>query len=127
MYEEGTRVERFKAEVSGLRLRNPALKRDRALLIVGVVLLAAGVALTIDGYALSHAATNDQRQQLDGIAIGLIGIAVTIVGAALFLRYSLAQFLRFWLARLTYEQQAQTDRVVDALGATPPESGPASP
>jgi hypothetical protein len=29
-----------------------------------------------------------------------------------FLRYSLAMFLRFWLARLIYEQQAQTDRIV---------------
>ena len=98
-----------------MRLRDPALKRDRALLVFGVVLLVAGVALAIDGYALSHAATNDQRQQLDGIAIGLIGVAVTIAGAALFVRYSLAQFLRFWLARLTYEQQAQTDRVVEAI------------
>jgi uncharacterized membrane protein HdeD (DUF308 family) len=100
-----------------MRLRDPRLKRDRALLVFGVVLLVVGVALAIDGYALSHAATNDQRQQLDGIAIGLIGVAVTIVGAALFVRYSVAQFLRFWLARLTYEQQAQTDRVVEAIKA----------
>jgi hypothetical protein len=33
----------------------------------------------------------------------------------LFLRFSLARLLRFWLARLVVEQQAQTDRVVDAL------------
>ena len=98
-----------------MRLRDPAVKRDRALLIVGAVLLGVGVAVAIYGYALSHAATDDQRQQLDGITIGLIGVAVTVVGAALFLRYSLAQFLRFWLARLTYEQQAQTDRVVEAI------------
>ncbi len=31
----------------------------------------------------------------------------------MFLRYSLAQFLRFWLARLIYEQQTQTDRIVN--------------
>ena len=98
-----------------MRLRDPALRRDRALLIFGAVLLGVGVAIAIDGYALSHAATNDQRQQLDGIAIGLIGVAVTIVGAALFVRYSIAQFLRFWLARFTYEQQAQTDRIVEAI------------
>jgi hypothetical protein len=29
-----------------------------------------------------------------------------------------AQFLRFWLARLTYEQQAQTDRLVEAIKPT---------
>jgi hypothetical protein len=33
----------------------------------------------------------------------------------MFLRYSIAQFLRFWLARFVYEQQAQTDRVVEAI------------
>ena len=36
-------------------------------------------------------------------------------GAAVFVRYSMAQFLRFWLARLSYEQQRQTDRVVEAI------------
>jgi hypothetical protein len=39
-------------------------------------------------------------------------VACTVAGGALFLRYSLATFLRFWLARLIYEQQAQTDRIV---------------
>jgi hypothetical protein len=38
--------------------------------------------------------------------------------AAVFLRYSLAQFLRFWLARLIYEQQAQTDRVLGSARPT---------
>jgi len=35
----------------------------------------------------------------------------------------MAMFLRFWLARLSYEQQAQTDRVVEAdyLGEKYPE------
>jgi hypothetical protein len=37
------------------------------------------------------------------------------VGGAVFLRYSMAQFLRFWLARLSWEQQAQTDRMVEAV------------
>jgi len=98
-----------------MRLRDPAVKRDRALLVLGAVLLIVGVVVAIYGYALSHAATNDQRQQLDAITIGLIGVAVTVVGAALFLRYSIAHFLRFWMARLVYEQQAQTDRIIDAI------------
>ena len=44
-----------------------------------------------------------------------IGVTVSVVGAALFLRYSVASFLRFWLARFIYEQQSQTDRIVEKL------------
>ena len=34
-------------------------------------------------------------------------------GLALFLRYSVGAFFRFWLARLIYEQKAQTDRLLE--------------
>jgi multisubunit Na+/H+ antiporter MnhB subunit len=84
------------------------------LLILGAVLLVGGVVIAVYGYALSHA-TSDQRQQLDALIVAVIGLTVSVTGAALFLRYSIAQFLRFWLARLTYEQHAQTDRVVEAI------------
>jgi hypothetical protein len=33
-----------------------------------------------------------------------------------FVRYSLARFLRFWLLRQLYEGQAHMDRLVGALG-----------
>jgi multisubunit Na+/H+ antiporter MnhB subunit len=78
------------------------------------VLMLGGIGVAIYGYALSHS-TSDQRQQIDALIVALVGVTVSIAGAALFLRYSFAQFLRFWLARLTYEQHAQTDRVVDAI------------
>lgn len=32
------------------------------------------------------------------------------------IRFSLARLFRFWLARITYEHQVQTDRTVEALG-----------
>ncbi len=111
------RVDDFKTDIAAMRLRDPVVRRDRVLLIVGAIALVVGVVIAIHGYALSHA-TNDQRQQLDGITVGLIGVAVTVVGAALFLRYSIAQFLRFWLARFVYEQQSSTDRVVEAIKPT---------
>ncbi len=43
--------------------------------------------------------------QLDAIVIAILGLGITIIGAALFVRSSLTQFLRFWLARVLYEQQ----------------------
>jgi hypothetical protein len=112
------RVEEFKAEIAEMRLRDPATGRDRQLLRLGVVLLVVGVVLAVVAYFMSHGTTNPLSQR-DAIILALAGVAVSVVGGTLFLRYSLATFLRFWLARLIYEQQAQTDRIVGQPDAAP--------
>jgi hypothetical protein len=114
MEKSPERVEQFKTEIAGMNLRDPSTTRDRQLLRLGIGLLVVGIAVGIYAYTLSHG-TNDALQQRDAIVVGLIAVSVSIAGAALFVRYSIAQFLRFWIARITYEQQAQTDRVVDAI------------
>lgn len=108
------RVERFKSEIASMKLRDPSTARDRQLLRLGVALMVVGVVIGVFAYALSHG-TDDALQQRDAIVVALLGVSVTVAGGAVFVRYSVAQFLRFWLARLSYEQQAQTDRVVDAI------------
>lgn len=117
MEERPERVEQFKEEIASMRLRDPSTARDRQLLRLGIALMVVGVGLGAYAYALSHGTTNS-LQQRDAIVVALLGVAVTVAGGAVFVRYSVAQFLRFWLARLSHEQQAQTDRVVEAL--TPP-------
>jgi hypothetical protein len=79
--------------------------------------MVAGVALTIVAaiVAYSDEGASAPLTQRDWIIRALIGVAITIVGAAVFLRYSMAQFLRFWLARLSYEQHRQTDRLIEKL------------
>ena len=114
MEETPERVERFKSEIASMKLRDPSTARDRQLLRLGVALMALGVVLGVYAYSLSHG-TEDALQQRDAIVVALIGVALAVVGGAVFVRYSVAQFLRFWLARLSYEQQAQTDRVVEAI------------
>ncbi len=114
MIESPDRVAEFKAEVADMRLADPAVSRDRMLLRVGVALLVAGPLLGAVAYLLSHS-TENALQQRDAIVVALLGVSLAVVGAALFLRYSVAGFLRFWLARLTYEQKAQTDRLVSAV------------
>ena len=113
MTESSDRVEQFKADIADMRLKDPAVGKDAQLLKLGVGLMAVGIALTAVGFFMSHG-TNSPLTQNDAQTVGMVGIALAVVGSALFLRYSLAQFLRFWLARLIYEQQAQTDRVLGA-------------
>src|SRR5688572_28464003 len=98
-----------------MRLPDPASGRDRLLLRGGVVLMIAGVIAAIVGYSMSHG-TDNLLQQNDAQVLAVIGLTVTVVGAALFLRYSIAHILRFWLARLSWEQQAQTGWLIEALG-----------
>jgi hypothetical protein len=114
MLQDPTRVDRFTAEIADMKLPDTASSRDRLLLRVGVALMGVGVVVGVVAYVVGHGTTNP-LQQRDAIVLAVIGLTVAVVGAAVFLRYSLAQFLRFWLARLSWEQQSHTDRVVNAL------------
>ncbi len=99
----GSRSESFKEEVRSLKIKDPNAGRDSLLLRLGVAAMIVGVVVSVIGYFVSHGTSNSLEQN-DALTISLIGIAVTVLGAALFLRYSFAAFMRFWLARLIFEQ-----------------------
>jgi hypothetical protein len=119
MLHNSERIEQFTAEIAEMKLPDTATSRDRMLLRLGAALMVVGVAFTLVAYAIGHG-TRNPLQQRDAIVSALIGVSLTVAGAALFIRYSMAQFLRFWLARLSWEHQAQTDRLVEALQADGP-------
>ncbi len=114
MIENPDRVEQFTQEIAEMRLPDSRSSTDRFLLGGGIGLMVVGVVVAIAAYFISHGTVN-ALQQRDAIVIALIGLTLALVGAALFLRYSIAQFLRFWLARNSWEQTAQTDRLVEAM------------
>jgi hypothetical protein len=103
------RLERFKGEMATLKIAEPAPERDRRLLWLGVALMVTGIALEGVAYNLSHSTTN-ALQQNDAIVVALAGVAVALVGGFVFLRYSLAGFLRFWLARMLFDQRERDQR-----------------
>jgi hypothetical protein len=100
------RVAQFKADVADMRLRDPATGLDRLLLRLGVLGMIAGPALAVIGYLMAHSATGP-LQQRDAIVQAIIGLCVSVVGAALYIKSALTTFLRFWMARFVYEQRAQ--------------------
>ena len=118
MIEQPARVEQFKQEIDAMQLRDPAVARERNLLRLGVILLIAGIVVSVWAVILDRgSAAGNNTQQLDAVVMGLLGVTLAIVGLGIYLRYSMGQFLRFWLARLSYEQQATADRLV---GGNPP-------
>ena len=108
------RVERFKSEAADLNLKAGSPSKDGQLQILGVVLMVAGVVIGFLAWQGSLGAS-DSRDILSYISLALTGVALTVAGAALFLRYALGKFLRLFLLRQLYEGQAHIDQVVEAV------------
>jgi hypothetical protein len=74
-----------------------------------------GVGLAVYG-GFQASGTAVAADQIAYLATGtLVGLVLVVAGTALFVRYSIARFMRFWLVRLVHENRTETDRVVQAL------------
>jgi hypothetical protein len=107
-------VEQFRADVASMRVKEASVARENGMRILGCLLMIVGVALAIYGVVLSLNAEvvknglenpSGIAEQRDGATHALLGLALSVVGATLFIRYSFGQFLRYWLARMVFEQQ----------------------
>jgi hypothetical protein len=108
------RIERLKSDAAELNVSKGAA-RDGLWQTVGALAMVAGVALAFVAYQLSLG--KDDPRDIDSLQILAVSmLALAVAGAAVFIRYSLARFLRFWLLRQLYEGQAHIDQVVAALG-----------
>ncbi|MET8651112.1 MULTISPECIES: hypothetical protein [Nocardia] len=108
-----TRADRFVQELNALKIPDPSAGRSGLWLRTGVILMVGGLVVAVLAYFMSHGTTNPLSQR-DAIVLALGGVAASIVGSALFLRYSLTNFLRFWLARQSFDLDALGNRVVGA-------------
>jgi hypothetical protein len=94
----------FREQIAELKIPAPNAGRDKILARLGVLLAVVGIALGIVGYLLSHN-TNNPLNQNDAQVLAILGLSCAVVGSAVFVRYSLANFLRLWLVRLIHEQR----------------------
>ena len=99
-------VNQFKSDIADMKIKDPAANKDVLWAKLGLVGMVVGIAVTVIGFVLSHG-TESALEQNDFLIVALIGIAITIAASAVYVRASLAQFLRFWMARLIYEQRAK--------------------
>jgi hypothetical protein len=116
MLETSDRVDQFRDEVAQMRLRGKGeSQRERVLLTVSVVMMIAGIALAIVAYSAAQNVKVTPGSNLDVLnsnaymPLSISGLTISVVGGFLFLRYSLAHFLRYWLLRQSYEQRVAID------------------
>ena len=107
-----TRGDRFVRDLAELKIPDPAVGRAALWLRLGGVLMVLGLVFGVWAFLMSHG-TGDPLVQRDGLALGLGGVASSVVGSALFLRYSLTGFLRFWMARQSFDLAQLGDRLVE--------------
>jgi hypothetical protein len=109
------RADQLRADAAALKLKTDRAGKERLLQGLGVVLMVAGIAVAFAAYrsALNVQVTPGSNVDvLNSNAYGplaMTGLAISVVGGAVFLRYALADFLRWWLLRQSYELQAAAE------------------
>lgn len=122
------RIERLADEASRLGVTKGAA-RDGRWQALGLAAMVVGAGVALLAYPMSLG-KSDPRDIQSLIILAVAMLAVAVLGAAVFLRYSLGRFLRFWLLRQLYDGQDHIDQVVAALREPPSpsaSSGPAPP
>ena len=119
MSQSNDRAEQFKADIAEMKLKTGRTGAERLLQLLGAALMVAGIAIALGAYSASLNVTATPGTNVDlldsnsYIALAIAGVAISVTGGFLFLRYSLARFLRFWLLRQAYEQRVAIE---DAAG-----------
>ena len=107
------RIDAFKTDIEDMKLKSSSQK-ERGLQLLAVLLMIGGVITAFSAY-FSSTHQDDFRDQNELIILAIASLSLVLIGAIMFVRYSMAKFLRFWLLRQFYEGQDHIDRIVHAM------------
>ena len=93
----------FEAEISRIQLKAGRAASEHRFIVAGVVAMVAGIAVAFVSFLVSLNQA-DTRDVISLSILAVAGLTISVVGAAVFLRYAIGRFLRFWLLRLLYER-----------------------
>lgn len=105
------RIAAFQEQLKSMRVPGARPQADRVLGGLAVLAMVAGVVMAIVAYFMSHG-TKNQLEQNDAIVLAILGATIAVVGVGLFVKKGIERVLRFWIARVTFEQSTQTDRLL---------------
>ncbi|CRK52608.1 conserved hypothetical protein [Rhodococcus sp. RD6.2] len=109
------RRDQFKKDVSELKLKTEGTGGgDGKARIAGLVLMVVG-AVAAFGVYLSSLTQDDLRNIASYQILATALLAVTVIGAALYLAGAVSRVLRLWLLRQLYEGREQADRIAEAV------------
>lgn len=118
------RLDEFAEEVKKLKVSGGLSNPERTGSILGVLLMVVGGFIVV---ILSFAKRGDTSaagaeallveivQANNNVWTALFGVALILIGLAVWIRNSLTRYFRYWLTRLIYEDRANTDRLIEAL------------
>jgi hypothetical protein len=108
------RVEKFKTDAAELNLKAGNPNREGIFQTIGLVAAIAGIVLAFIAFSGSQS-MDDARDIQSQTILAVAGLALTVGGGIVFLRYSLGKFLRLWLLRQMYEGQSHVDQIVESI------------
>ena len=102
------RAEEFQEQIAAMRTKTSRGSSEQVLLVIGILLMVAGIVLGFIGY-FSSTNASDSRDQNEMIILAILGVSLSLMGVAVFLRFSMGRFLRFWLLRQIYENRGKSE------------------
>jgi hypothetical protein len=118
------RLDEFAEEVKKLRISGGLANPERTGTTLGVLLMVVGGFIVVilsfgkrgeTDFSDSASGLAEIIQATNNVWTALFGVALILIGLAIWIRNSLTRYFRYWLTRLIYEDRANTDRLIEAI------------